>query len=128
MSWNWQHWGQQHWRQNAHLMGVSIYLWRASIGHFHTSYKSYYEGKRKLSLQFFTFYALLTAYLQCFNSKYSFCGFYILVIINLILLCGNIKENLGPKTKPNNNLVVGQRNVNSIPFHNFQKIISFVVM
>ena len=117
-------------------MGVSIGLWRASIGHFHASYKSCYEGKRKLSPQFFTFYASLMVYLvnianQCLNSKYSFFGFYIMVFINLILLCGDIEENPGPKTKPNDNLSVCHWNVNSIPSHNFQKIAvleSFVAM
>ena len=89
-------------------MGVSIGLWRASIGCFHASYKSCYEGKRKLSPQFFTFYALLMAYLvnianQCLN---SFFGFYIVVFFNLILLCGDIEENPGSKTKPNDNLSV----------------------
>ena len=29
------------------LMGVSKGLWRASIGRFHASFKSYYESKRK---------------------------------------------------------------------------------
>ena len=59
---------------------------------------------------------------RCFDSKYSFFGFYILVFTNLILLCGDIEENLGPKTKPNDNLSVCHWNVNSIPSHNFQKI------
>ena len=68
---------------------------------------------------------------QCLNSKYSFLGFYIMVFINLILLCGDIEENPGPKTKPNDNLSVCHWNVNSIPSHNFQKIAvleSFVAM
>ena len=68
---------------------------------------------------------------QCLNSKYSFFDFYIMVFINLILLCADIEENLGPKTKPNDNLSVCHRNVNSIPSHNFQKIAvleSFVAM
>ena len=117
-------------------MGVSISLWRASIGRFHASYKSYYEGNSKLSPQFFTFYTSLMAYLvnisnQCFNSKYSFFGFYIPVFINLILLSGDIKKNLEPKTKPNDNLSVCHWNVNSIPSHDFQNIAvleSFVAM
>ena len=117
-------------------MGISIGLWRASIGHFRPSYKSYYEGKRNLSSQFFTFYASLMAYVvnianHCLNSKYSFFGFYILVFINLILLCWNIEENPGPKTRPNDNLYVCHWNVNNIPSHNFQKIAvleSFVAM
>ena len=117
-------------------MGVSIGLWRASIGRFHASYKSYYEGKRKLSRQFFTFYASLMEYLvnivnQCLNPKHAFFGFYIMVFINLILLCGDIEENPGPKTKPDGNLSVCHWNVNSIPSHNFQKIAvleSFVAM
>ena len=49
-------------------------------------------------------------------------GFHIMVFINLILLCGNIEENPGPKTKPNDNLFVCHWDVNSIPSHNFQKI------
>ena len=67
---------------------------------------------------------------QCLNSKYFF-GFYIMVFINLILLCGDIEEISGPKTKPNDNLSVCHWNVNSIPSHNFQKIAvleSFVAM
>ena len=59
---------------------------------------------------------------QCLSLKYSFFGFNILVFINFILLCGDIEENLGPKTKPNDNLSVYYWNVNSIPSHNFQKI------
>ena len=107
-------------------MGVSIDLWRASMGHFHASFKSHYEDKKKLSLQFFTFYAWLMGYLvnianQCLNSKYSFFGFNIMVFINLILRCGDIEENPGPKIKPNDNLSVCHWNVNSILFHNFQK-------
>ena len=117
-------------------MGVSIGLWRASIGRFHASFKTYSEGKRKLSPQLFTFYVSLMGYLvsianQCLNSKYYFFGFYIMVFINLILLCGDIEENPGPKTKPDGNLSVYQWNVNSIPSHNFQKIAvleSFVAM
>ena len=68
---------------------------------------------------------------QCLNSKYYFFGFYIMVFINLILLCGDIEENPGPKTKPDGNLSVCHWNVNSIPSHNFQKIAvleSFVAM
>ena len=68
---------------------------------------------------------------QHLNSKYFFFGFNIQEFINLILLCGHIKENLGPKTKLNNNLSVCHLNVNSIPSHNFQKIAvleSFVAM
>ena len=84
----------------------------------------------------FTFYAPLMAYLvnianQCLNSKYSFFGFYILVFIDLILLCGNVKKNQRPKTKPNDNLSLCHWNVNSIPSYNFQKIAaleSFVAM
>ena len=59
---------------------------------------------------------------QCLNSKYSFFGFNIMVFINLILRCGDIEENPGPKIKPNDNLSVCHWNVNSILFHNFQKI------
>ena len=108
-------------------MGVSIGLWRASIERFHASYKSCYEGKSKLCPQFFFFYVPLMTYLvnianQCLNSKYSFFGFYIMVFINMVLLCGDIEENPGPTTKPNYNLSVCHWNVNSIPFHNFQKI------
>ena len=89
-------------------MGVSIGLWRASIGRFHASLKTYSESKRKLSPQLFTFYVSLMGYLvsianQCLNSKYFF-GFYIMVFINLILLCGDIEQNARPKTKQNDNL------------------------
>ena len=59
---------------------------------------------------------------QCLSSKYPFFGFYILVFINLILLCGDIEENPGPKTMPNDNLSVCHWSVNSIPSHNFKKI------
>ena len=59
---------------------------------------------------------------QYLNSKYPFFGFYIMVFINLILLCGDIEENPRPKTKPNDNLSVCHWKVNSIPSHNFQKI------
>ena len=51
-----------------------------------------------------------------------------MVFINLILMCGNIEENQGPKTKPNG---ACHWNVNRIPSHNFQKIAvvrSFVAM
>ena len=68
---------------------------------------------------------------QYLSSKYPFFGFYIMVFINLILLCGDIEENPGPKTKPDGNLSVCHWNVNSIPSHNFQKIAvleSFVAM
>ena len=44
-------------------MGVSIGLWRASIGRFNASSKPYYQGKMKLSPQIFTFYVSLMAYL-----------------------------------------------------------------
>ena len=123
-------------RSKSSFDGVSVGLWRASIGRFHASYKAYYESKKKLSPQFSTFYASLQEYLvnianQCLNSKYYFFGFYILVFINFILLCGDIEKNLGPKTKPNDNLSVCYWNVNSIPSHNFQKIAvleSFVAM
>ena len=60
-----------------------------------------------------------------------FFGFNILVFINLILLYGNTEENLQPKTEWNDNLSVCHWNVNSFPFHNFQKITvidSFVPM
>ena len=117
---------------------VSIGLWRASIGRFHVSYKSYHERRRKLSPQFFTFYASLMAYLvnianQCLNSEYFiFFVFYIMMVfIKLILLCGDIEENPGPKTKPNDNCSLCHWNVISIPSHNFQKIVileSFVAM
>ena len=60
--------------------------------------------------------------LSCLSLKYSFFGFYILVFLNLIRLCGDIEENAGPKTKPNNNLSVCQWNVNSILSQDFQKI------
>ena len=66
-----------------------------------------------------------------FQLDYSFFGFNILVFINLILLCGDIEENPGPKTKPNGNLSLCHWNLNSIPSHNFQKIAvleSFVTM
>ena len=117
-------------------MWFRIGLWGATIARFHASYKSYYESKRKLSPRLFTFYAWLVGYLvnianQCLNSKYSFFGFYIMVFINLILLCGNIEEEPRPTTKPNDNLSVCHWNVNSIPSHNFQKIAileSFVAM
>ena len=49
----------------------------------------------------------------------------------MILLCGDIEENLGPKTKPNDSLSVCYWDVNSNPSHNFQKIVihqSFVVV
>ena len=68
---------------------------------------------------------------QRLNSKYSFFCFYVFLFINLILLCGNIEENSGPETKPNDNLSVCHWNVNSIPSHNFQKIVlheSFAAM
>ena len=117
-------------------MWFRIGLWGATIARFHASYKSYYESERKLSPRLFTFYASLVGYLvnianQCLNSKYSFFGFYIMVFINLILLCGNIEEEPRPTTKPNDNLSVCHWNVNSIPSHNFQKIAileSFVAM
>ena len=75
---------------------------------------------------FFHFYGSLMASLanitnQCLNSKYSFSGFNILEFINLIKLCGDIEENPGPKTKPND-LSLCQWNENSIPSHSFQKI------
>ena len=117
-------------------MWFRIGLWGATIARFYASYKSYYESKRKLSPRLFTFYASLVGYLvnianQCLNSKYSFFGFYIMVFINLILLCLNIEEAPRPTTKPNDNLSVCHWNVNSIPSHNFQKIAmleSFVAM
>ena len=68
---------------------------------------------------------------ECLSLKYYIFGFYILVFINLILMCGDVEENLGPKSKPNDNLSVCQWNVNSIPSHNFHKIAvlkSFVAM
>ena len=94
---------------------------------FFFMFSSYYEGKRKLSPQFFTFYASLIGYLvnianTCLNLKHSFFGFYIMAVINLTLLCGDIEENPGPITKPNNNLSVCHWNVNSIPSHTFQEI------
>ena len=117
-------------------MGVSIGLWRASIERFHAFFKSYYEGKRKLSPQFFNFHASPMPYLvnivkQCPNWKYCFFGFYIMVFINLILLCGDIEEKPGPKTKPSDNFSVCYWNVNSIASHNLQNIAvfeSFVAM
>ena len=54
-----------------------------------------------------------------------------MVFINLILLCGDIEENPGPKTKPDGNLSVCHWNVNSIPSHNFHKMAvleSFIAM
>ena len=45
-----------------------------------------------------------------------------MIFINLILLCGGIEQNPGPKTKPNDNLSVSHWNVNSIPSNSFQKI------
>ena len=71
-------------------MEVSTGLWRASIGRFHASSKSYYQGKKKLWPKFFSFYASLTAYLvnianQCFSSKYSFFGFHILLFIDMVI-------------------------------------------
>ena len=54
-----------------------------------------------------------------------------MVFINLILLCGDIEEKPEPKTKSNDNLSVCYWNVNSIPSHNFQKIVvleSFVLI
>ena len=98
-----------------------------SIGRFHTSYKSYYEGKSKLSRELSNFYASFMAYLvnianQCLNSKYSVFSFYIMAFINLILLCGDFEENPGPKTKSNDKHSVCHWNVNSIHSHNFQKI------
>ena len=59
---------------------------------------------------------------QCLSLRYSFFDFYSLVFINLILLCDDIGENAGPKTKPNDNLSVFHWNVNSISSHNVQKI------
>ena len=47
------------------------------------------------------------------------------------MLCEDIEENQGPKTKPNDNRSVCHWNVNSIPSHNFQKVAvlnSFVAM
>lgn len=64
---------------------------------------------------------LLSVASQCLSSKYSFSGFNILEFINLIKLCGDIEENPGPKTKPND-LSLCQWNENSIPSHSFQKI------
>ena len=65
---------------------------------------------------------LLNIVNQCLNSKYSVFGFYIMIFINMILLCKDIEGNSGPKTKPNDNLSVCHWNINSIPSHNFQKI------
>ena len=68
---------------------------------------------------------------QCLSLKYYFFGFCVLGFINLILMCGDVEENQGPKSNPNDNLFVCQWNVNSIPSHNFQKIPvckSFVAM
>ena len=53
--------------------------------------------------RFLTFFASLITYLgnntnQCLDQKYLF-GFNILIFMNLILLCGDIEENPGPKTK-----------------------------
>ena len=45
-----------------------------------------------------------------------------MVFMNLILLCGDIDENPGPRIKTNYNLSVCHWNVNSIPSNNFQKI------
>ena len=52
------------------------------------------------------------------------------IISELVLLCGDIEENPGPKTKPND-LSLCHWNENSIPSHSFQKIAvlqSFVEM
>ena len=108
-------------------MEFSIGLWCASIGCFHAFYKSYYEGKRKFWPKFFIFYESLMGYLvnianQCLNSKYFFFGFYIMVFIKLILLYGDIEENPGTKSKPDDNLSVYHWNANSISSHHFQKI------
>ena len=65
---------------------------------------------------------LLSVASQCLSSKYSFSGFNILVFINVILMCGDIEENPGPKIKPSDNLSVCHWNVYSIPCHSFQKI------
>ena len=59
---------------------------------------------------------------QCLNSKYCFFGFYIVLFISLILLCGDIEENPDPKTTPNDNLSVCHWILNSILSHDFQKI------
>ena len=51
--------------------------------------------------------------------------------MNLLLQCGDIEENSGLKTKPNDNLFVCHWNVNSITSYNFQKtavLNSFVAM
>ena len=45
-----------------------------------------------------------------------------MVFFKLILPCGDIEENPGPKTKPKDNLSVCHWNVNIIPSYNFQKI------
>ena len=47
---------------------------------------------------------------------------YIYIYINLILLCGDIEENPGPKAMSNDNIYVCHWNVNCIPSRNFQKI------
>ena len=64
-------------RTKSSFDGVSIGVWWASIVHFHASFKTYYESKRKLLPQFFTFYVSLMGYLvnianQCLNLKHSF--------------------------------------------------------
>ena len=42
-----------------HLMGVTVGLWLASVGHLYASSKSYYQGKRKLLPKFLSFYGQL---------------------------------------------------------------------
>ena len=54
---------------------------------------------------------------EIFFFWFQYSGF-----INLILMCGDIEEKLGPKTKPSDNLSVCYWNVNSILSHNFQNI------
>ena len=64
---------------------------------------------RKLFLQFLTLLAayLVNTVLQIFfenlNSNYLH-GLNIVVFVDLILLCGHIEKNQGPKAKSNNNL------------------------
>ena len=105
------------------MVGVSIGLWRASIGRFYASYKSYYEGKRKPSPQFFTYYASLMAYLenvanQCISSKYSFFGFLLWYLLISLCCVGILRKTRDLKPSQMTMFLY----VNNIPSHNFQKI------
>ena len=52
----------------------------------------------------------------------SFFDFYIVIFINLIILCRDIEENPGPKTKPSDNLSICPWNVNNIPSMIFRRL------